>query len=455
MRGPLLALALTAALAASGCGGSEGGRLPLIVDTDLSSDDVVALLYLAQDPGVDLRAVTVAGTGLVHCPDGARIALELLAVAGRPDVRVACGAGHPLQGLNAVPTEWRGAADGLFGVTLPPARRDAEPDAVALLESAIEEAPRAPTVLELAPMTNLASALRSQPGLARRLGRVVAMGGAVDVPGNAPGEPRAETNAWVDPAAARVVLRSGAPVTLVPLDATNQVPVTPFLADALARYHYATPAATVASEVVAATGMASGGTYHWDPLAAMAATRPRVVRTASRRVEVTADGRTPAAAGGAAVEIVTSVDRAAFERELLGTLLAGAPFAIPPHRVEGTLTLDDRGCTYRGATRLTAGEVLIDTVNRTSSPFEFIAGRLDPAHTTRDLRRFAETVTENTQAPSWFTPDEAVWTPPHSDMTWRVELPAGTTGETVLACVTAAPPRAWVVTSLPVFAASR
>lgn len=123
----------------------------------------------------------------MHCPDGARIALELLAVAGRPDVRVACGAGHPLQGLNAVPTEWRGAADGLFGVTLPPARRDAEPDAVALLESAIEEAPRAPTVLELAPMTNLASAVRSQPGLARRLERVVAMGGAVDVPGNAPG----------------------------------------------------------------------------------------------------------------------------------------------------------------------------------------------------------------------------------------------------------------------------
>lgn len=152
---------------------------------------------------------------------------------------------------------------------------------------------------------------------------------------------------------------------------------------------------------------------------------------------------------------MTSVDRAGFEQELLSTLLGGARFAIPPHRVQGTLTLDERGCTYRGATRLTAGEVLIDTVNRGSAPFQFIAGRLDASHTLGDLERFAETVTADTEAPSWFTPDGVGWTPPHSGMTWRTNLPAGTTGATVLACATTAPPRAWVVTSLPVFAADR
>jgi pyrimidine-specific ribonucleoside hydrolase len=450
MRGPLLTVGLVVALAASGCG---EGRLPLVVDTDLSSDDVVALLYLAQNREVDLRAVTVSGTGLVHCPDGARIALDLLAVAGRTDVPVACGAGNPLEGFNAVPTDWRRAADNLFGVTLPPARRDPEPDAVELLRAAIEDAPHEPTVLELAPMTNLAALVRAHPEL--DLGHVVAMGGAVEVPGNAPGRPRAETNAWLDGAAARAVLHSGAAVTLVPLDATNQVPSTPFQEQALRRYHYATPAATVASEVMAATGMGSGGTYHWDPLAAVAAARPGLVRTARRRTDVTPEGRTIAAADGAAVEVVTSVDRAGFERELLSTLLGGSSFAVPPHRVQGTVTLDERGCRYRGATRLTAGEVLIDTVNRSSAPFQFIAGRLDASHTLGDLERFAETVTADTEAPSWFTPDEVGWTPPHSDMTWRANLPAGTTGETVLACATTAPPRAWVVTSLPVFAADR
>jgi inosine-uridine nucleoside N-ribohydrolase len=449
MRGLLLALALVLA-AAAGCGGGSGGaRTPVIVDTDLSSDDVIALLYVVQDPQVDLRAVTVSGTGLVHCPAGARIVLDLLAVAGRPDVPVACGPEHPLDGLDAVPEDWRSAADGLFGLTLPRAPRDPEPDAVALLRTAIEDSPRKPTVLELAPMTNLAAALQADPGLAPR---IVAMGGALDVPGNAPGQPLAETNAWLDPAAARAVLHSGAPVTLVPLDATNQVPVTPFLAQALARHHYATPEATIASEIVAATNMGAGGSYLWDPLAAVAATRSDLVRTASRRIDMTAGGRTIAAVGGPRVRVVTSVDRSAFERELLGTLLGGAPFTIPPHRVQGTMTLDQRGCSYRGATRLTAGEVLFDTVNRTGAPFQFIAGRLDQQHTLRDLERFAKTVTEDTGAPSWFTADESVWTPPHSQMTWRVDLPTGTTGETVLACATTAPPRAWVVTSIPVFA---
>lgn len=69
------------------------------------------------------------------------------------------------------------------------------------------------------------------------------------------------------------------------------------------------------------------------------------------------------------------------------------------------MTLDQRGCSYRSTTRLTAGEVLFDTVNRTGAPFQFIAGRLDQQHTPRDVERFAKTVTEDAEAPSWFTAD--------------------------------------------------
>jgi len=97
---------------------------------------------------------------------------------------------------------------------------------------------------------------------------------------------------------------------------------------------------------------------------------------------------------------------------------------------------------------------VIDTVNRSGAPFEYVAGRLDADHTLADLARFARRVTATSAPPRWFTVDATGWTPPHSDMTWVADLPAGTTGETVLACVSASPPRAWLAATLPVFAHS-
>ena len=80
-----------------------------------------------------------------------------------------------------------------------------------------------------------AELLHAHPELGRRLTRIVAIGGAVGVPGNVdPGHEHAEFNVWIDSLAARDVLASGVPVTLVPLDATNDVPSTVFFSEALA-----------------------------------------------------------------------------------------------------------------------------------------------------------------------------------------------------------------------------
>jgi inosine-uridine nucleoside N-ribohydrolase len=73
-------------------------------------------------------------------------------------------------------------------------------------------------------LTNLAVTLTEHPELVSRIERVVIMGGAVDVEGNVPDTPRAEWNLYVDPEAARIVVESGVPILLVPLDATNDVP---------------------------------------------------------------------------------------------------------------------------------------------------------------------------------------------------------------------------------------
>ncbi|MDD5371147.1 MAG: nucleoside hydrolase [Anaerolineaceae bacterium] len=81
------------------------------------------------------------------------------------------------------------------------------------------------------PSTDLAQALRLDPGIREHILAVYRMGGAVYVSGNLtdfsanPANVSAEWNIYIDPLAASEVFESGLPIYLVPLDATNQVSV--------------------------------------------------------------------------------------------------------------------------------------------------------------------------------------------------------------------------------------
>src|SRR5207244_1437283 len=66
------------------------------------------------------------------------------------------------------------------------------------------------TLVALGPLTNLALTLKADAGAVSLIGRIVAMGGAVDVPGNV--TPTAEFNMYVDPEAAHRVLAARLPL---------------------------------------------------------------------------------------------------------------------------------------------------------------------------------------------------------------------------------------------------
>jgi inosine-uridine nucleoside N-ribohydrolase len=399
----LFALLGAAAILATGCGGQRAA-VPVVVDTDMSTDDIVALLYVATNPRLDLEAVAVSGTGLTTCPAGARNALRLLALVGRGDVPVACGRATPLTGANQFPVDWRTRADAFFGLQLPPVSRQPHGTAVDLLAKALAHTHHA-TLLSLAPFTDTAELLRAKPALAHTLDRIVAMGGAVQVPGNVgPGHEHAEYNVWVDPRAAQEVFASGVPVTLVPLDATNDVPSTVFFSDALRRYHYSTVAATAVWDLDAANpSIWTGGQYFWDPLAAAAVAKPDLLTYTRSTLRVTASGRTVAVRGGAAVEVAVHADRQAFERELLGSLLAGKRFSLPKPNLPAVITFDGNRCTYRGPSQAEAGQVAFDTVNRGVRSFTYLIGERGSP-----------------------TPELQGETPPHSRMTWVGSLGSGT-----------------------------
>jgi inosine-uridine nucleoside N-ribohydrolase len=300
--------------------------VPVVIDSDMTADDWMATLFVLNDPAFSVKAMTVAGTGFAYCDAGVQAALGLLALTDYGDVPVSCGAESPLQGDNAPPAEWRVTIEAVEGLGLPEGGDPVEQDAVALFTSTIQDSPEPVTVLALGPLTNVGAALDATPALVENIAMIYAMGGAVDVDGSfvSEGNTVAEWNIYCDPHAARLVFESGAPITLVPLDATNDVPVTPEFVDRL-EAEKTTPEAGFVAALLAnnAESIASGGYYFWDPLAAVVMSDPSLVTLTPRDVTVIDtpgapdDGRTKPVANGSEILVATAPDGDALEAALI------------------------------------------------------------------------------------------------------------------------------------------
>jgi purine nucleosidase len=181
-----------------------------LIDTDTASDDAVALIMALRAPDVSVAAITTVA-GNVPVAQATRNALYTAELCGS-DVPVYPGAAHPLW-REHMHAEWFHGKDGLGDHGYPAARRAPEPAhaADAIIQS-IEANPGI-VLVTLGPLTNVAIALARSPGIAGKVGRVVVMGGNPCCEGNV--TPAAEYNMWVDPEAARMVLRSGMPIELV------------------------------------------------------------------------------------------------------------------------------------------------------------------------------------------------------------------------------------------------
>jgi pyrimidine-specific ribonucleoside hydrolase len=276
---------------------------------------------------VEVTAIVVDGDGEARCPIGATNALSLAALAGKPDIPVGCGRPRPLKGTHAFPKGWRDAADNLWG--LPRPARPARPPAGSgeqVFRAALLSAPDRVDVLTLGPPTELGAVLlRGGEALKAKIRSVTMMGGAVGVRGNITWppmikNPHAEWNFYVDPRAANVVFRSGLPITLVPLDATNDVPLNAAVAARLGR----SPSAAFVRRLIKSFPP-SLELYFWDQLAAAVLVEPAIGRYANKRLAVIEregleSGRTVGAADGARVRVTVSADRARFERSFASTL---------------------------------------------------------------------------------------------------------------------------------------
>lgn len=204
----------------------------IIIDTDPGQDDAVAiLLALASPEELDvLGIVAVAGNvGLHYNAINARKVVEL---SGRRDIPVYAGCARPMR-RHLVTAEHVHGETGMNGPDLPdptiPLRDQHGVDYI--IDTLMASEPGTITLCTLGPLTNIGMALVKQPAIAERIAEIVMMGGAYFEVGNI--TPAAEFNIYVDPEAADVVLRSGVPITMLPLDVTHQIQSTPERLDAI------------------------------------------------------------------------------------------------------------------------------------------------------------------------------------------------------------------------------
>jgi purine nucleosidase len=181
-----------------------------LIDTDVASDDAVALIMALRAPDVRVVAITTVA-GNVDVLQATRNALFTVELCGA-SVPVFAGAEKPLTRVHESAT-WFHGQDGLgdHGYAAP-RQAPGKAHAVVAMIDAIETNPGI-VIVTLGPLTNLALALDRKPEIAAKVGRCVVMGGAPCCEGNV--TPAAEYNIWVDPEAARIVMLSGLPVELV------------------------------------------------------------------------------------------------------------------------------------------------------------------------------------------------------------------------------------------------
>lgn len=198
----------------------------IIIDTDPGQDDAVAILAALASPQEleVLGIVTVAGN--VRLAQNTRNALKVVELSGRTEVPVYAGCERPLR-RQLVTAEHVHGDTGLNGPDLPEPRLAAQPGHGVdfLVSTLLAHEAGTVTLCALGPLTNLAMAMIKAPAIIPRIQQIVMMGGGYFEGGNI--TPVAEFNIYVDPEAADIVLQSGVPITMAPLDLTHGMQSTP------------------------------------------------------------------------------------------------------------------------------------------------------------------------------------------------------------------------------------
>lgn len=187
----------------------------VIIDTDTAGDDTIAILTALHY--FQVEGIMITG-GNVQFDQQVENALYTVQVAGKSgQVPVYKGYEGPIMGIGQ--KEHRtvedvhgkdGMGDSFFEKAIQSPEKG---HAVDFLIDAVHNNPGEIHLIAIAPLTNIAMAIKKDPTIVPKIPHLYIMGGTNNALGNI--TPSAEYNFYVDPEAAKIVLHSGIPITMV------------------------------------------------------------------------------------------------------------------------------------------------------------------------------------------------------------------------------------------------
>ena len=225
----------------------------VILDVDTGSDDAIAIMTAALSKEIDLLGI-MSVNGNRNIENTTDNTLRVISLLGK-SIPVFRGCYLPM-----VSTLLKGRRDQIpfkgpeikeedvHGDHIPAPETDMKEQpihAVVWLIDTLTKTSEKLTLICVGPLTNLAMALRIAPQITKNIREILIMGGGYMINNITSG---AEFNFWVDPEAAKIVMDCGAPIRLVPLDATHAAYVTLSEAEEIRKFD--TPAAKLCADLI-------------------------------------------------------------------------------------------------------------------------------------------------------------------------------------------------------------
>ena len=187
----------------------------VIIDTDTAGDDTIAILTALHYFQVEGIMMTGGNVQFDQQVENALYTVQVTGHGGKVPVYKGCEG--PIMGLGQKEhrtVEDVHGKDGMGDSFFEKAIQTPEVGhAVDFLIERVHQNPGEIHLLAIAPLTNIAIALKKDPTIASKIPHVYIMGGTNNALGNI--TPSAEYNFYVDPEAAKIVLHSGIPITMV------------------------------------------------------------------------------------------------------------------------------------------------------------------------------------------------------------------------------------------------